>query len=273
MTSGDTSPFVEVRFLYETPEFCKIKTMEDHLNACLEETALSNLKTSNYLFGNDCYLLNTEILLEVCYATLFTLHNHVSDTTFAKKDDRKDDIAHYFGEICKKLDLDERIRNSFVSKYNRFQTRRWQELEQAFLFLSFLKTAVEINVSNKPIKGTHFGCLPDGYKCCLLTKDKTGTSGNIRLIPYYDFINNGAKLDGHNTDRNDDLIGGYAMPNEHLYLEQDDREHRVKVRELTEEDDWLLVELAEKYGNDFKEGTDLREKQLQWRKEHGRPNI
>lgn len=85
MTSGDTSPFVEVRVLYETPEFCKIKTMEDHLNACLEETALSNLKTSNYLFGNDCYLLNTEILLEVCYATLFTLHNHVSDTTFAKK--------------------------------------------------------------------------------------------------------------------------------------------------------------------------------------------
>ncbi len=48
------------------------------------------------------------------------------------------------------------------------------------------------------------------------------------------------------------------MQEEKLYLVQDDTEHRVKVRELTEEDDWLLVELAEKYGNDFKEGTDMR---------------
>ena len=50
------------------------------------------------------------------------------------------------------------------------------------------------------------------------------------------------------------------------YLVQDDR------REWTEEDDWHLVELAEKYGDDFAEGTDLREKQLKWRKEHGIAN-
>ena len=56
------------------------------------------------------------------------------------------------------------------------------------------------------------------------------------------------------------------------YLVQDDREHRVKVREWTEEDDLLLVELAEKYGKEFKEGTDLRELQLKWRKEHGIAN-
>lgn len=57
------------------------------------------------------------------------------------------------------------------------------------------------------------------------------------------------------------------------YLVHDDSEHRVKVRELTEEDDLLLVELAEEYGKDFKEGTDLREKQLKWRKEHGKANV
>ena len=56
------------------------------------------------------------------------------------------------------------------------------------------------------------------------------------------------------------------------YFVHDDTELRVKVRELTEEDDWFLVELAEEYGKDFKEGTDLREKQLQWRKEHGITN-
>lgn len=56
------------------------------------------------------------------------------------------------------------------------------------------------------------------------------------------------------------------------YLVHDDREHRVKVREWTEEDDLLLIELAEEWGDDFKEGTDLREKQLKWRKEHGITN-
>lgn len=59
------------------------------------------------------------------------------------------------------------------------------------------------------------------------------------------------------------------MKEEKLYLVQDDREHRVKAREWTEEDDLLLVELAEKDGDDFEEGTDLRELQLKWRKEHG----
>ena len=55
------------------------------------------------------------------------------------------------------------------------------------------KTTVEITISNKPIKETHFDCLLDGYKCCLLTKDKTETTGSIQLISYYHFINNGVK--------------------------------------------------------------------------------
>ncbi len=57
------------------------------------------------------------------------------------------------------------------------------------------------------------------------------------------------------------------------YFVHDDTELWVKVRELTEEDDLLLVKLAEEYGQDFKEGTDLRELQLKWRKEHGKTNV
>ena len=53
-------------------------------------------------------------------------------------------------------------------------------------------TAVEITIANKSLKETHFDCLPDDYKCCLLTKDKTDVVQNIQCIPYYDFINNGA---------------------------------------------------------------------------------
>lgn len=57
------------------------------------------------------------------------------------------------------------------------------------------------------------------------------------------------------------------------YLVMDDTEHQVKVRELTEEDDLLLIKLAEEYGDDYEEGTVLREKQLEWRKEHEAVNV
>ncbi len=263
------------RFLYETPEFYKIESMEEYLQACLDETVISNNRTSNIIYGNDCFLLDVEVLLDVCYATLFTLH---------------------------KLDLDKRISESFDSRYRSLQNTDLRTVEQAFLFLKncglitvtpvvkdlenipdisldfrliihgekanlnfkddlfnnfnmcikypafyiailkdilkeqmpdhlpkgvlgsivechargmlpeelaaeyhdsngnkisytnvVYKTAVEITISNKPIKETHFDCLPDGYKCCLLTKDRMDTIGNIQLIPYYDFINNGAK--------------------------------------------------------------------------------
>ena len=123
------------RFLYETPEFLGFDSMREYLQGCLDETALSNLKTSNYLYGNDCDLLDADILLEVCYATLFTLHNHVTSTTFAKGDYLKTDIGFYFGKVCEELDLDKRIQDSFVGKYKSFRKRDWQTLEQAFLFL------------------------------------------------------------------------------------------------------------------------------------------
>ncbi|MDE6674578.1 MAG: hypothetical protein K2K19_07180, partial [Acetatifactor sp.] len=252
-----------------------IESMEEYLQACLDETVISNNRTSNIIYGNDCFLLDVEVLLDVCYATLFTLH---------------------------KLDLNKRISESFDSRYHSLQNTDLRTVEQAFLFLKncglitvtpvvkdlenipdisldfrliihgekaelnfkddlfnnfyvcikypafyvailkdilkeqmpdhlpkgllesivechargmlphelaaeyhddndnkigyvnvVYKTAVEITISNKPIKETHFDCLPDGYKCCLLTKDQTDTNGNIQLIPYYDFINRGCQ--------------------------------------------------------------------------------
>lgn len=148
------------RFLYETPEFCNIETVKEYLQGCLEETALSNLKTSNYLYGNSCDLLDADLLLEVCYATLFTLHNHVSKHTYAKDNYLKIDIIHYFEEICSRLDLDERIRDSFAGAYRSFRNRSWQELEQAFLFLKncglITVTPVVDSLENIPDLGLDF---------------------------------------------------------------------------------------------------------------------
>jgi len=123
------------RFLYESPEFYGLDSMRRYLKGCLDETVVSNNKTKNYIYGNDCNLLTDEILLEVCYATLFTLHNHVNSNTFMKSDYLKGDIRAYFGEICKELDLDERIQKSFIDKYSKFENRSFKKLEQAFVFL------------------------------------------------------------------------------------------------------------------------------------------
>lgn len=154
------------RFLYETPGFMGVGSMGEYLQGCLEETAISNLNTSNYLFGNDCKLLNAEILLDVCYATLFTLHNHVSSDTFAKGGYLRKDIVHYFREICKELDLDERIQNSFVSRYTDYKKMDWQTLEQAFMFLKncglITVTPVVNDLENVPDIGRDFRLIAHG---------------------------------------------------------------------------------------------------------------
>lgn len=123
------------QFLYGAMDFYGIDSMQDYLQGCINETILSNTKTSNYIYGNDCSLLNADILMDICYATLFTLHNHVSNAAFMKKDGLKEDIRAYFADVCASLDLDARIGRSFISRYNSFKRRDLQILEQAFLFL------------------------------------------------------------------------------------------------------------------------------------------
>ena len=48
--------------------------------------------------------------------------------------------------------------------------------------------AVEISISNKRKRDTHFDCVPDMVHCTLLTKDITDEKNGIKRIPYYQFI-------------------------------------------------------------------------------------
>lgn len=123
------------RFLYETPEFYKIENMEEYLQACLDETVISNNRTSNIIRGNDCFLPDVEVLLDVCYATLFTLHNQVNSGTFIKNESLEKNISFYFNSVCEKLELDKRISESFESRYRSLRNTDLRTLEQAFLFL------------------------------------------------------------------------------------------------------------------------------------------
>ncbi|MEE1256336.1 MAG: hypothetical protein UHN47_07475 [Lachnospiraceae bacterium] len=105
------------QFLYEIDEFYGFVSLEDYLRGCLEETIISNQKTDNVIMGNDVYLVDIDSLLDICYATLFTLHNHVNSHKFAKNDKLNETIRFYFRDICKQIGADEigeRIAVSFI---------------------------------------------------------------------------------------------------------------------------------------------------------------
>ena len=134
----ESSEDIYNQFLYEIDEFYGFISLEDYLRGCLEETIISNKKTDNVIMGNDVYLVDIDSLLDICYATLFTLHNHVNSHKFAKKDKLSETIRFYFRDVCKQIgfnEIGERIATSFIGKYNDFKSKDLDTLKQSFQFL------------------------------------------------------------------------------------------------------------------------------------------
>lgn len=126
------------QFLYEIDEFYGFVSLEDYLRGCLEETIISNHKTDNVIMGNDVHLVDIGSLLDICYATLFTLHNHVTSHKFAQSDKLNETIRFYFRKVCKKIgedEIGERIAGSFIGKFNDFRSKDLDTLKQSFQFL------------------------------------------------------------------------------------------------------------------------------------------
>lgn len=88
--------------------------------------------------GNDVYLIDVDTLIDICYATLFTLHNHVSVHKFASNNKLNDSIRYYFKDVCNQIGIEKIgncIADSFIGKYNDFRTKELNTLKQSFLFL------------------------------------------------------------------------------------------------------------------------------------------
>lgn len=134
----ETSEIVYHQFLYEIDEFYGFLSLENYLRGCLEETIIANQKTDNVIIGNDVYLIDVDALLDICYATLFTLHNYVNGHGCVKSDKLNETIQFYFRDVCKQIGSDEigeRIAKSFIGKYNDFKARDLDTLKQSFQFL------------------------------------------------------------------------------------------------------------------------------------------
>lgn len=136
----EISPDTYHQFLYGAADFYKFTSLEEYIKGCLEETIISNANATNYIFDNECDLIKdrTDILISICYQTLFTLHNHVNVQTFFKDNKLYDDVIAVFRETCKQIGNDviaDKIEKSFVGSYSYIKSQNLDVLKQAFLFL------------------------------------------------------------------------------------------------------------------------------------------
>ena len=127
-------------FVKGTSEFYNFTTIKEYLEGCLEETVVSNANSRNYIYGNDCDLVDTNELINILYLTLFSLHDVSSAQTFFKNDVLSDRITHLSRQIenknpLSKIEIRERISKTFLNKYNNLKSVDMDTLKQSFAFL------------------------------------------------------------------------------------------------------------------------------------------
>lgn len=125
-------------FLYQTKDFYKFTTVKDYLNGCLEETVISNAKTTNIIFNNDVSSLNVEMLLDVLYSSLLTRHNKTSPRTFANKNQLFEDISYQFADLFNKIDeqdIQYRITALLSERYKNLKATSAMNIQKALRFL------------------------------------------------------------------------------------------------------------------------------------------
>lgn len=118
-------------FVLNSKEFTKIDSVRNYLESCLDETIISNSKSLNIIFNNDCEGLTVKILIAVMYTTMFTLHNHVNFATFRKATRLEDDIHYWFGQT----NLDENVLDKLVANYYYLKGLDFQIFRKSILFL------------------------------------------------------------------------------------------------------------------------------------------
>jgi hypothetical protein len=129
-----------MEFICTVKDFYGFSSVKEYLQGCIDETVLSNYKTSNIIFSNECDLIDSETLLNVLYTTMFPLYALVSNNIFSNgnKIQLENDIQHYFRETYREAgneDLGERIGEYYALKYHFAERISEETLKQAFLFL------------------------------------------------------------------------------------------------------------------------------------------
>ena len=118
------------------PEFTSIK---EYLKGCLEETVISNHKAAEMIFGNDCSEITVDMLLDVLYSSLVTLHNHVNYPSFVRREYFQETFRHYFPESYSQIGNENFLKEIGIimrKRYTNFKNMNPCQLKQCLQFLT-----------------------------------------------------------------------------------------------------------------------------------------
>lgn len=126
-------------FLSGTRKFYKnFHSTREYLQGCLDETVISNNKAGEIIYGNDCSIINNDMLLDVLYASLISLHNHVNYQSFVNRNALTEDVIYHFSSICGQLCgevIATRTAEILGARYQNFKRMSSEELLQSLQFL------------------------------------------------------------------------------------------------------------------------------------------
>lgn len=170
-------------FLTNTRQFYKFTNTRAYLNGCLEETVLSNYKTTNILLNNDCSLINEDMLLDIMYLAMFSKHNHVNYNTFINSKNLSNDINYYFRKETSKigtLEIDNRIADIFINRFNSLKGISLDSLKQAIAFL-YKNDLVNVTYNNDKLESKDIYYELISPNSSITTKEQLFSSINITI--------------------------------------------------------------------------------------------
>lgn len=136
---GDISAETFSRFVIESRDFYEnFVSLDQYLQGCLEETVMSNYKTSNVIFDNDCTGLTTDILKNVLYSTLVAQADRSSLQSFFDTSLLSRKIRYSFSDAYRRIGEDKiraRIDKIFTDRLRGYISLDFELLRKSFLFL------------------------------------------------------------------------------------------------------------------------------------------
>ncbi|HAJ97802.1 MAG TPA: hypothetical protein DCO72_08715 [Ruminococcus sp.] len=170
------------QFIRGTREFyCDFVSIKDYLYGCLDETVKSNNNAENFVPENDCSGLTDDMLLDVLYATLFSLHNSGTYFSFSKPDSLSRKLITYFSELFSiSEDLIEAYAKDILKeRYANLKSMTSYDLKKALHFLDscgLITITPQVSNINEPLHLDGKIAIPETGK---ITKEEIFARNNI----------------------------------------------------------------------------------------------
>lgn len=141
------------QFISGTREFYSdFISLDAYLKGCLEETIVSNHKTSNIIFHNDCDALDVQTLKNILYAALIELSDRPSLQNFFDREVLLKKIRFSLKEAYRAAGSDivrNRIDDIFSKRIKAYSSTDFETLKQGYVFLQKCGIVTLICVSSE----------------------------------------------------------------------------------------------------------------------------